>query len=87
MFQKLIERLRFWNKSSGLRLWTSSVGHPGQRALAFASVQKTYLYWTGLGIIFQSQLLLVGADRMQVGAAECRFTRNYLWFEGAVSRS
>ncbi len=30
----------------------------------------------------QSQLLLVHVDRMQVGAIECRFIRNYLWFEG-----
>ena len=35
----------------------------------------------------QSQLLLVGADGMQVGAADCRFIRSYLWFEIGAGRS
>jgi hypothetical protein len=35
----------------------------------------------------QSQLLLVHADGMQVGAIECRFIRNYLWFKVAAGRS
>jgi hypothetical protein len=33
---------------------------------------------------FQSQLILVGFDGMQVDAVECRFIRSYLWFEGAL---
>jgi hypothetical protein len=36
---------------------------------------------------FQSQLLLVRANGMQVGAAECRFIRSYLWFEAGAGRS
>jgi hypothetical protein len=34
---------------------------------------------------FHSQLILVDADGMQVGADDCRFSRSYLWF-GIVDR-
>lgn len=35
----------------------------------------------------QSQVLLVLADGMQVGAAECRFICSYLWLEVGAGRS
>lgn len=35
----------------------------------------------------QSLLLLAHADGMQVGEAECRFTRSYLWFDVGARRN
>ena len=35
-------------------------------------------------VSIQSQLSLVRTDGMQVYAVECRFIRNYLWFQGAL---
>ena len=40
-------------------------------------------FWT-LG---QLQLFPACADGMQVGAAECRFIRSYLWFEVVAGRN
>jgi len=45
MFQELTERPCSWNKFAGLRLWTSSAGHPGHSVPASSSVQKTYHFW------------------------------------------